>query len=101
MTSTRAQRPSPEPFLELRDRAAIAVMLYNWLRVEALCSMRLGDFVDNPAGARCGPFPWSGWSVKFPQPGPTAAVGKEDSITLARMTYRLGSRTRTAPTALA
>ncbi|MDP9034049.1 MAG: hypothetical protein M3O50_04535 [Myxococcota bacterium] len=26
-------------------------MLYNWLRVEALCSMRLGDFVDNPAGA--------------------------------------------------
>ena len=37
--------------LELRDRAAIAVMLYNWLRVEALCSMRLGDFVDHAAGA--------------------------------------------------
>jgi site-specific recombinase XerD len=37
--------------LDRRDRAAIAVMLYNWLRVEALCSMRLGDFVDHPAGA--------------------------------------------------
>jgi integrase/recombinase XerD len=43
--------PRPRTVLELRDRAAIAVMLYNWLRVEALCAMRLGDFVDNPAGA--------------------------------------------------
>jgi integrase/recombinase XerD len=43
--------PPPPTVLDLRDRAAIAVMLYNWLRVEALCSMRLGDFVDNPAGA--------------------------------------------------
>ncbi|MDP9148741.1 MAG: site-specific integrase [Myxococcota bacterium] len=43
--------PLPRTVLELRDRAAIAIMLYNWLRVEALCSMRLGDFVDNPAGA--------------------------------------------------
>ncbi|MGA7124401.1 MAG: tyrosine-type recombinase/integrase [Polyangiaceae bacterium] len=43
--------PRPRTVVELRDRAAIAVMLYNWLRVEALCSMRVGDFVDSPSGA--------------------------------------------------
>lgn len=41
----------PRTVVELRDRAAVSVMLYNWLRVEALCSMRVGDFVDNPSGA--------------------------------------------------
>jgi integrase/recombinase XerD len=43
--------PIPRTVVELRDRAAIAVMLYNWLRVEALCSMRIGDFIDHPSGA--------------------------------------------------
>lgn len=43
--------PRPRTVVELRDRAAVAVMLYNWLRVEALCSMRVSDFVDNPSGA--------------------------------------------------
>jgi integrase/recombinase XerD len=43
--------PRPRTVIDLRDRAAVAVMLYNWLRVEALCSMRVADFVDNPAGA--------------------------------------------------
>jgi integrase len=38
-------------FLARRDRAAVAVMLYNWLRAGALCAMSVGDFVDAPSGA--------------------------------------------------